>query len=288
MLRSIAAVALMLLTVSNGWSMGTESFGNEPFSGVNYVTWPNVMPVINDAHRVYHTWVNGNEHFYFAGDTIALNAALKNFAAIKADRLTIVLRPGPGKTNSFKKEQSLPFNWNLHLLGGIARHMSTQELGSNIWDPSPYLHVYVGDAIKLDGIEVPQGVEVLEIEDLQIRYAKCLTGNDRTVRGWSCGHIAELDPYNADSMQKIATKLNDDDDWVKLNAAGALSHFTSTADEVIGKLQAVETDDDRLQARIRKSIEVLQKAQPNEAARKEYQQSLTSIHAFVVTQRQGR
>ena len=68
--------------------------------------------------------MNGNEHFYFAGDTAALNAALKKFASIKADRLTVVLRPGPGKTNSFKKEQSLAFNWNLHLLGGIARHMS--------------------------------------------------------------------------------------------------------------------------------------------------------------------
>ncbi|MEX2309587.1 MAG: hypothetical protein WD738_18575 [Pirellulales bacterium] len=183
MLRSIAAVALMLLTVSNAWCLGTESFGNEPFSDINYVAWPNVMPVINDAHRVYHTWVNGNEHFYFAGDTIALNTALKNFAGIKADRLAIVLRPAPGKTNSFRNEQSLTFNRNLHLLGGIARHMSTQELGSNIWYPSPYLHVYVGDAIKLDGIEIPKGVEVLEIADLQTRFAKCLISNDRTVRG---------------------------------------------------------------------------------------------------------
>jgi hypothetical protein len=288
MLRLIAAITLMLLSVCQGWSMGTERFGNEPFTDVaNYVSWPNVMPVINDAHRVYHTWVNGNENFYFAGDTTALNAALKKFASIKAERLTVVLRPGPGKTSTFKKEQSLPFNWNLHLLGGIARHMSTEELGSNIWDPSPYLHVYVGGAIKLDEIEIPQGVEVLEIADLQSRYAKCMTSKNRGVRGWSCGHIAQLDPYNADSMRKIATLLDDGDDWVKLNAVGALSVFTGVADEVIRKLRTVKTDDKQLQKQIAKSIDLLQKAQPTETARKEFQQSIASIHEFVVTQRQG-
>ena len=51
----VAAIGLMLLS-SQGWSMGMERFGNEPFSDVaNYVSWPNVMPVINDTHRVYHT-----------------------------------------------------------------------------------------------------------------------------------------------------------------------------------------------------------------------------------------
>ena len=71
-----------------------EGFGNEPIGSANYGDWPNIMAVINDTHRVYHTWVNGSEHFYFKGDTEALNAALKNFAAIKADRRTVVLRPG--------------------------------------------------------------------------------------------------------------------------------------------------------------------------------------------------
>lgn len=166
--------------------------------------------------------------------------------------------------------------------------MSTEELGSNIWDPSPHLHVYVGDEIKLDEIEIPQGVEVLEIADLQSRYAKCMTSKDRGVRGWSCGHVAQLDPYSADSMRRIATLLDDGDDWVKLNAVGALSVFTGVAEEAIRKLRTVKTDDEQLQKQIGKSIELLQKAQPTNTARKEYQQSLASIHDFIVTKRQGR
>jgi len=288
MLRSTAAVGLLLLAVSNAWGLGLEHVGNDSLSNANYKKWRNVMPVINDTHRVYHRWVNGDEHFFFKGNTVALNAALKNFAAIEADRLTVVLRPAPGKTSSLMRDRSFAFNWNLHLLGGIAKHMSTLEFGSNIWDPNPYLQVYVGESIKLDRIEIPEGVEVLEIADLQIRYAKCLSSSDKTVRGWSCGHIALLDPYNVDSMRKIAGRLDDQVDWVKLNAAGTLSQFTSAADEVIQKLQAVKTDDRRLQERIKKSIESLHKAQPKETARKEHQQLLTSIHAFVVSRRKER
>jgi len=284
MLRLIVAIEIVLLTVSSTWSMGLESFGNTQLSDANYTDWPDVMPVINDAHRVYHSWVNGNEHFYFAGNTIALNAAIKNFAAIKAERLTIVLRPSPGKANSFNNKQSFPFNWKLHLLGGISKMMAKEDLGSNIWDPSPYLQVYVGDSIKLDEIEIPKGMEVLEISDLQKRYIKCLNSKDQSVRGWSCGHIAELDPYNAEAMQQIVAKL-DDDEWVKLNAISALSVFTSFADEVIGKLRAVKTDDDKVKERIQQTIETLQNAVPNDSARKEFKQSLESIHTYLLAQR---
>jgi hypothetical protein len=115
MFRSITIVTLLLLNISSAWSLGTEGFGNAPLRDANYSTWPKVMPVINDSHRVYHSWVNGNEYFYFAGDTAALNSALNAFAEIKAERLTVVLRQGPGQVSSFRREKSLSYNWNVHL-----------------------------------------------------------------------------------------------------------------------------------------------------------------------------
>jgi len=288
MLRSVTAVGLVLLAVSNVWGLGEERVGNEPFLANAYRDWPNVMPVINDTHRVYQSWVNGNEHFYFKGDTAALNAALKNFAAIKSERLVVVLRPGPGETSSFQKEHTFTYNWNLHLLSGIVKHFSTQELASNVWDPDPYLNVYVGDTIKLDAIKIPPGVEVLEIADLKTRYAKSLASSHQSVRGWTCGEIAGLDPYDAQSMRRIAAKLDDQVDWVKLNAAGALAVFTSHAKEVVQKLQAVETDEEQLRERIAASIDSLRKAEANESVRKEYEELLASIHTFVVGQRKSR
>jgi hypothetical protein len=288
MLRLLLAVALVFLAIPTASGMGWESLGSHPFEDTNYKEWPNVLPVINDRNRVYHSWVNGDERFYFAGDTEALNASLKNFSGIKAERLTVVLHPGPGKTGTFNNRMTFTFNWQLHLLGGIATVMAKEHLGDNIWDPTPYMHVYVGEAIKLDEIDVPAGVNVLEIADLQTRYAKCLASNDRTVRGWSCGRIAGLDPYDAESMRKVAAMLDDQDDWVKLNAAGALSVYTGVKSEAIQRLQAVKTDDDQLKKQIGQSIESLQEAELSESARKRFGQSLASIHELVAKHRQER
>ena len=285
MLRTVTAVTLALLAVSIASGMGTEQFDAAPLNDLDYAAWPDVMPVVNDPHRVYHSWVNGNEHFYFVGDTGALNAALQNFANIKADRLTVVLRPGPGRVGSFNKERSIAFNWELHLLGGIARIMARDDATGTTWDPCPLVTIYVGGAIKLDEIDIPASVQVMEVADLEQQYAKCLTNDDRSIRGWSCFPLAQLDPYDGKSMQKIAALLETDDEWVKLNAAGALAQFTGVADEAIEKLRAVKTDNDQLRERIERSIDELQQAQPDAAAQEKYQQTLAAIHKFVAAHR---
>jgi hypothetical protein len=279
-MRAVLAIAL-LLVASDAWGLGFESFGNDPVEDSNYKEWPNVLPLANDPHRIYHSWVNGNEHFYYSGDHAALNAALKSFAAIQAEKLTVVLRPAPGRGSSLKGDRDFEFNWKLHLLGGIAAAMSREDLAINIWDPTPYLHVYVGNGIKLDDLEIPDGVEVLEIADLKARYAKCLASTDRAVRGWCCGEIAELDPYDGESMQLIASRIDDHDDWVKSNAVGALSHFAHNAGEVIERLESVKTDDQALDARIGETIEKLRTVKADDAARERFQESLASITAYV-------
>ena len=77
------------------------------------------MPVVNHTSRVYHTWVNGNEHFYYQGNLDALNDTLRKFAQEKAVR-EVVLRPGPGMTTSFdrtKKIDKTHTNNNLLAIG---------------------------------------------------------------------------------------------------------------------------------------------------------------------------
>lgn len=281
MLRTIIALAVILLSASNAFALGEESVGNEKISGANYDDWPGAMAVINDEHRVYRSWVNGNEQFYFAGDTKALNAALAEFARIKADRKVVVLRPAPASTTNFGGDHVFEYNWRLHLLGGIAKHMATRDLGDNIWDPHPYLHVHVGDDIELMHLEIPKGVEVLDIIDLQERYAKSFGSSDQSVRGWACGELARLNVYDEKSMKKIADQLKDGESWVQLNAAGALKLFTHQADEAISKLKAVTSEDDRLKDRIAETIESLESAEPDDKARKAYESSLKSIHDYV-------
>src|SRR5262245_37398596 len=107
-MRAFLTISL-LIVASRAWSMGFEGFGNDPVEGSNYIEWPNVLPLVNDPHRVYFSWVNGNEHFYYAGDSAALNAALKSFAAIQAKKRTVVLRPAPGKGSSLKRDRDFEF-----------------------------------------------------------------------------------------------------------------------------------------------------------------------------------
>src|SRR5436309_2184984 len=89
-------IALLVLGLSGrAWALGEEDFGNAALNEANFQDWPGIMPLVNHPSRVYHTWVNGNEHFYYRGDIAALNDALRKFAASKAEVHEVLLRPPP-------------------------------------------------------------------------------------------------------------------------------------------------------------------------------------------------
>ena len=288
MFRLLLVLFLSIVAGTKVFGLGEETFGNKPFPESNFGDWPNVMPVINDTHRVYHSWVNGNENFYLRGNTDALNIALKSFAQVKAEKLTVILRPAPGRVSSFNEEQKFDFNWQLHLLGGIAKHMSTRDQGSNVWDPNPEFIIYVGGDIVLDKIEIPENLDVLQLADLKARDEKSLKSTHTDVRGRTCGQIAALDQYDAASVQKIAAMLNDDEDWVKLNATGALSVFTAHASEAEKALRNVETDDVKLKERIESTLKTLQESVASKEERDSHDEMLAGIAKFTAAHRSGK
>lgn len=288
MFRLLLALFLSIATGAEVFGLGEETFGNKPFADANFGDWPNAMPVINDTHRVYHSWVNGNENFYFRGDTEALNRALKSFAEVKAEKLTVILRPAPGSVSSFDGKQKFAFSWQLHLLGGVAKNMSTRDQGSNVWDPNPEFIIYVGGDIVLDEIAIPKNVDVLQLADLKARYEKGLKSTHLDVRGWTCGQIAALDQYDAESVKKIATMLNDDDNWVKLNAAGALGVFSAHASEAEKALRNVKTDDAKLTERIETTLKTLRESVVSKEEHDLHDEMLSAIAKFVSTHGPGK
>ena len=210
------------------YGMGFENFGNAPLVAVNYREWKGVMPVVNHPSRVYHTWVNGNEHFYYQGDTDALDDALNKFAAIEADVREVVLRPGPGETKSFHGKK-ITYDWLLHIEGGITRR---EEKGTNIWDKHPTLSIFVGGGnVDLDALQIPEGVVVLEVADLTARYLEGLKSDNHTVRGYAAYFLAKVDPYNRENAAAVAELLDDEEIWVRSMAESALARFEKQADE---------------------------------------------------------
>jgi hypothetical protein len=238
------------------------------------------MPVVNHESRVYHTWVNGNEHFYYEGDTDSLNEALRRFAAIEADVREVVLRPGQGETKSFRGKR-IRYDWLLHIQGGISRH---EEKGTNIWDKHPTMAVFVGgDNFELGKIRIPEGVVVLEVADLTARYLEGLESHNHTVRGYAAYFLTTVDPYNRENAAAVAKLLDDEQSWVRSMAVGALARFGKQAQSALPALRKASQskhETERIKKRCREAIQTIGNAEDSEERLEEHRQMLTRIHKF--------
>lgn len=282
-IRKAAWLAAAVLAAGGAaWALGMETFGNQPFSEVNYRDWPGIMPVANHPSRVYHTWINGNEDFYYQSDLAALNDTLRKFAEARGKDWEVVLRPGPGVAHSFDGSRTIPYGWHLNLTGGIARHVTTLDQGDQVWSKVPVLTIWVGGEIELAKVQFPAGLKVIGIGAVKQRTRAGLKSTDRTVRGWANGVLASLDPYDAASRDAITAMLKDPDNWVRLNAAGALAVFGHQALPALPQLRAaLETDDPQLKTRLQESIQAIEKAPDSAAAERAHRQTMDAIQQLL-------
>lgn len=263
------------------WALGTEDFGNKPLHEIDYRDWKGIMPVINHPNRVYHRWVNGGEGFYFRGNIQALNDYLRKFAALDASIREVVIRPGPATTWTFDGN-TVPYDWQLELVGGISKHLTTLDQGSNIWSKWSTVAVFIGKGIELEKTRIPEGVHVIGLRDLKKRHREALLSKDKTVRGWGAGILARLDPYDKQSLESVAELLNDKDDWVRLNAVGALSVFGGKAQSMLPSLrECLKRDNENLRKRVEQTIQEIENAKDTTDAEKQHSILLAEITKFV-------
>ncbi len=281
-----ALAGCLLAGGGRAFGLGEEQVGNQPLSAANYTDWKGLIDVVNDTNRVYYSWVNGNENFYFAGDTAKLNAALKAFAASDVAVKEVVLRPEPGETKSFDQGQTFPFQWHLQIFGGIAAHMTTRDLGDQVWNKHPRLTAYVGGDIDLAKLEVPKGVTLLSIDDVSARARKGIASKDKSVRGWSAGVIAHHDRFAAENLAAIEKLLADDDDWVRLNAAGSVALFGAKAKSALPALNAcLERKNEGLKERATESIATIEAAKADPDREREHATAVAKIKEFIAGQK---
>lgn len=155
---AIVTVIVGQFFAQKAFALGTEEKGNGPLSELNYTEWKGIVPIVNDKARVYQVWVNGNESFYYKGTTKQLNAALATFAKVEVKNHVVVLRPGPVEQRSFHDKTPIPYNWELHVIGGLAKERATDDIEDLEWQKDPVLTVYIGGDIDLDKIELPEAV----------------------------------------------------------------------------------------------------------------------------------
>lgn len=277
------AIALMALSVpTKVWALGEEQIGNEPLSDANYAKWPGLVEVVNDKARVYYSWVNGNENFYYFGTIDELNAALQNFAKADLKEHEVVLRPDAGKVGSFQGENKFTFQWHLQIMDGIAGHLTTRDKGDLVWNKHPRLTIHVGSDIDLAKLEIPKGVKLLDVTELSAQAREGTESKDKTVRGWCAGVIAHLDPHDTENQAAIESLLKDEDDWVRLNAAGSIPLFGAKAKSALPALkECLERKDEGLKASAQKAIETIESAKEDQEADKRHAESLDRIKRFI-------
>ncbi len=131
LIAAIVTAILGQLSAQKVFALATDEIGNAPMSELNYTNWNGIVTLVNDKARVYQVWVNGNESFYYKGTTKPLNAALAAFAKVEVKNHVVVLRPGPVERRAIRDKTLIQFNWELHVIGGIAAERATT---SRIWN----------------------------------------------------------------------------------------------------------------------------------------------------------
>jgi len=282
-LSALAAAFLVVwsLAPTVAWGLGTEEFGDEELSPANYTDWPGLFEVASDKCRIYSNWVNGNENFYFRGNTDQLNDALKKFAAIKVEKHEVLIRPGPGKAHSFNSERILDCNWHVNVHGGIAKHLTTLDKGTNFWPVEPTMTIWIGGGIDLAKIKIPDGVKVLSVNDKAARARAGLDSKDQTVRGWGSSIPADMNPHDPENYAAVEKLLKDDVNWVRMCAAGTIQQFGARAKPAIPLLKECEkSEDENLKTTATKAIAAIQSAKEDEAQAKEFTEAVKKIEEF--------
>ena len=278
----LAVLALILLSPRWVFALGSEKFGNKELSDANYTSWPGIMPVINSPARVYLVWVNGHESFDFKGTSAQLNETLQHFARIQGvTKHEVILHVGPGQgASSFNPEKKFSFDWELEIMAGISAHMFKLDQGDKVWSKDPILKIYVSDSFPLNEISIPAGVTLVSPTELSQRIIEGISAsNDQTVRGWGCGNLAHVSPYDERNLAVIASFLPDKIEWVQVNATSAVARF--------GKLRELaKSDDENVKRSSEKAIQTIEAATDTSEAEEKHTAVLEQIDKFIAEQRE--
>lgn len=153
--------------------LATEEHGYREGNELNYAEWADtaILPVLNDSNRVYSTWCNGNEFFYFSGDITSLNTFLKKCAEIKNAHVTLKFKEGKGVAQTFDSKKKIPYIWSVNINTGIAAARAVKKEKKAV-----VLTVYVDNKkIQRKSIQIPEKI-MLEHEQQRTENNVLSTG----------------------------------------------------------------------------------------------------------------
>lgn len=285
----LCALVLLGPTTPHVFALGEEEFGAKPV-GPN-PEWPEgLLTVANDPSRVYRSWVNGNENFYYSGDGKALNAFLAAYARVKLDTREVVLLPTAGLTKSFEGKP-VSFAWRLQAPSGIYLHLALAEKETNVHVRKATLFIHVAGDVDLRRLEFPKGLSLLDSRDMVARAKRGAASPDDSIRGYAALLYLEH-RETPEAVEGLLALLDDKEEYVASSAARALGFAGSRAEKVISALERrakAEGTGEDLAKECRDAVLALEKVrargEAEEAEEKRIAEASKAIRGLVDTRR---
>lgn len=171
------ALAVSLLSVSASEVLAAFGVHSTHKIADNYKKgWPRGLPdLINSGDWVLGYWVNQGDFFHYSGDAGAFNKFLTSYGKLPNTPLVVVLHAGGKPLGDVWKS---PYDWQLEIMrrgwgAPVDPRQPENEPGYVVT-----VHVWLGEAITLDRLEVPKHIEVRSAGDIE-RFINTHRDRDR-------------------------------------------------------------------------------------------------------------
>ena len=175
MRRSLNFVLALMFTVvlhSRAYAMGADHPADRAVNLQDVP--PGLNDLINQTNRVHGFFVNAEDRFFFAGDTIAFSAFLKQYATLEGIAgHRLIIHRGKGQAKSpWDKGDGKACDWMLNVapVSWIEGHREVfrDAAGDASRTEKPkYLaeaHVWTAGSVDLDKVSIPDGIHVVRQE----------------------------------------------------------------------------------------------------------------------------
>lgn len=166
--QSVAALVLLAALPLAALGLGADHPPGK-IDARSHPEWPaGTVDLVNSRERVHGCWVNQGDFFDYAGDAKAFNAFVAAYSKLPDTPHEVVVHAGRApKTRPLAGPHTLRYDWRLDV---VRRGWGAPTDPAKPDDKPGYVvtvHVYVGEALPLDKLDIPKNVAVTSAGDVE-------------------------------------------------------------------------------------------------------------------------
>lgn len=158
-IKSLGIVLGLSLMISNVFGLGGDIPSDKPYKNE---LWPEgVKGLVNTPNRVHGLFVNAADYFYFEGNKEMFLNFLRRYSKVQIDEHIIRVKEGsPIAKSPWGEEPGKPCDWMMMV---VPRNWIERDRNANGYVVE--ITVWAEGRIKLEGLQLPDGIEIVENED---------------------------------------------------------------------------------------------------------------------------